>query len=241
MSAGPQNTTEWKKHKFNKKKRGGAKNAKNNVSEAAGPNFDQKTELRQTNEGGPSAQAAVNAPQKKPRPPNLDQHELNKQMYRQAQNKRQGEVQSPNSPVPLPLFECLYCVGIHEHLALQTSKEKSLTVKYGSLGANLKEQAKKSNQKQFEKFNDSQDECDFYEEMDVLTQLLTINTMASDATDKLLKRDIKQFGPEMPINKMNIEDGRSLESSPLEKLRVLSVQNQKDNFHLLDPQVQAIK
>ena len=51
-------------------------------------------------------------------------------------------MQSPNSPVPLPLFECLYCVGIHEHLALQTSKEKSLTVKYGSLGANLKEQAK---------------------------------------------------------------------------------------------------
>ena len=52
-------------------------------------------------------------------------------MYRQAQNKRAAEVQSPSSPVPLPLFDCIYCVGIHEHLVLQTSKERSLTRKYG--------------------------------------------------------------------------------------------------------------
>ena len=43
-------------------------------------------------------------------------------MYRQAQNKRAAEVQSPTSPVPLPLFDCLYCVGIHEHLVLQTDR-----------------------------------------------------------------------------------------------------------------------
>ncbi len=31
---------------------------------------------------------------------------------------------SPNSPVPLPLFDCIFCAGLHEHLALQTVKEK---------------------------------------------------------------------------------------------------------------------
>ena len=29
-----------------------------------------------------------------------------------------------SSPEPLPLFDCLYCAGIHEHLVLQTNKEK---------------------------------------------------------------------------------------------------------------------
>lgn len=41
---------------------------------------------------------------------------------------------------PLPLFDCLYCIGIHEHLALQTLKEKQLTIKYGG-EPNLKQDA----------------------------------------------------------------------------------------------------
>ena len=61
----------------------------------------------------------------------IDQYELNRQRYRQAQNKRTAEVQSPSSPVPIPLFDCIYCVGIHEHLVLQTRKERTLTSKYG--------------------------------------------------------------------------------------------------------------
>jgi hypothetical protein len=32
---------------------------------------------------------------------------------------------------PLPLFDCLYCIGIHEHLALQTLKEKTISKIYG--------------------------------------------------------------------------------------------------------------
>ena len=57
---------------------------------------------------------------------------MNREIYRKAQGKRAGEVQSPSSPVPLPLFDCIYCVGIHEHLVLQTCKERSITCKYGS-------------------------------------------------------------------------------------------------------------
>ena len=29
-----------------------------------------------------------------------------------------------DSPEPLPLFDCIFCVGIHEHLVTQTVKEK---------------------------------------------------------------------------------------------------------------------
>ena len=36
-----------------------------------------------------------------------------------------------DSPEPQPLFDCLFCVGIHEHLVLQTQKEKQLKNRYG--------------------------------------------------------------------------------------------------------------
>ena len=38
---------------------------------------------------------------------------------------------SPDSPEPLPLFDCIFCVGIHEHLVTQTVKEKNLKNNYG--------------------------------------------------------------------------------------------------------------
>lgn len=41
---------------------------------------------------------------------------------------------SPGSPgVPLPLFDCMFCVGFHEHLVLQTIKERQISTKYGYL------------------------------------------------------------------------------------------------------------
>ena len=43
-----------------------------------------------------------------------------------AQNKY-----ARDSPEPQPLFDCLFCVGIHEHLVLQTVKEKQLRFKAG--------------------------------------------------------------------------------------------------------------
>ena len=36
-----------------------------------------------------------------------------------------------SSPEPLPLFDCHYCAGLHEHLVLQTCKEKQLHKLYG--------------------------------------------------------------------------------------------------------------
>ena len=36
-----------------------------------------------------------------------------------------------SSPEPLPLFDCIFCVGIHEHLVTQTVKERSLRDQYG--------------------------------------------------------------------------------------------------------------
>jgi hypothetical protein len=35
-----------------------------------------------------------------------------------------GRKNGNDSPEPLPLFDCIFCVGIHEHLVTQTVKEK---------------------------------------------------------------------------------------------------------------------
>jgi hypothetical protein len=40
--------------------------------------------------------------------------------YKSLQERKNGG----NSPEPLPLFDCIFCVGIHEHLVTQTVKEK---------------------------------------------------------------------------------------------------------------------
>ena len=151
-------------------------------------------------------------------------------------------MQSPSSPVPLPLFECLYCVGIHEHLALQTSKERSLTTKYGRQGANSKETAQDQNKPAVERLNDSQsDACDFYDEMDALTHLLTVNTLASDANTRILAREIGRLGTaQLPAT--SDPSGPSLATtSPLEELRILGLQNELGRYCLLGAEVAAIR
>lgn len=45
--------------------------------------------------------------------------------------KQSNKYTCDDADEPLPLFDCLYCAGIHEHLVLQTVKEKQLCYKYG--------------------------------------------------------------------------------------------------------------
>ena len=53
-----------------------------------------------------------------------------KQMYLEAQAKKG---RNHDDMETVPLFDCMYCVGIHEHLALQTIKERKLTQMYGDV------------------------------------------------------------------------------------------------------------
>ena len=51
-----------------------------------------------------------------------------------------------SSPEPLPIFDCVYCAGLHEHLVLQTTKQKQLKIKYGqerTFNENKKEEDRK--------------------------------------------------------------------------------------------------
>lgn len=118
---------------------------------------------------------------------NIDRYELNRQMYRQAQNKRAAEVQSPSSPVPVPLFDCIYCVGIHEHLVLQTRKERSLTSKYGCTRRQAGDRDKLTHNA-MDDFDEDSEGADFYEKMGTLDQLFVVNLMAADAESKNLAR-----------------------------------------------------
>ena len=47
------------------------------------------------------------------------------------ESRTQNNKYARDSPEPQPLFDCLFCVGIHEHLVLQTVKEKNLKFIYG--------------------------------------------------------------------------------------------------------------
>lgn len=87
-SAASSSNTEWKKPKFQKKKRFGAKNQKNQqeaVSQAATGQTQPALAKKK-----PAAIKTQNLDP--PRNEKLDRHELNRQMYRQAQNKRTAEV-----------------------------------------------------------------------------------------------------------------------------------------------------
>ena len=71
-----------------------------------------------------------------------------------------------DSPEPLPLFDCIFCVGIHEHLVTQTVKEKQLKIKYSE-----SKKPKDLNQTVIE-------EDDFYQEIEMLHKLFVVNLMA---------------------------------------------------------------
>ena len=126
-------------------------------------------------------------------------------------------------------------------MALQTSKERSLTTKYGKQGAGSKEAAQDQIKPSAERLNDSlSDACDFYDEMDALTHLLTVNTLASDANTRILAREISHLGAaQLPASDPS---GPSLTAtSPLEELRILGLQNEQDRYCLLGAEVAAIR
>lgn len=65
-------------------------------------------------------------------PPAIDQEDIKIEQpklktYKSLHERKKGG----NSPEPLPLFDCIFCVGIHEHLVTQTVKEKQLKTRYG--------------------------------------------------------------------------------------------------------------
>ena len=108
--------------------------------------------------------------------------------------------------MPLPLFDCLYCVGIHEHLVLQTSKERSLTGKYGCVRRAAGDQDKLPHNA-LEDFAEDSEGADFYEKMEKLDQLFVVNLMAADVEVKNLRREHGE-----PVESAEAEDDRQHDS-----------------------------
>lgn len=263
-SAAPTSATEWKKPKIQKKKRLGGKNQK----------APQETAANQAAPAG-SGQAQPGPMKKKPealqtrhleaaRKENIvDQYELNRQRYRQAQNKRAAEVQSPSSPVPIPLFDCIYCVGIHEHLVLQTRKERTLTSKYGCARREPGEQDKLAHNGMDDYEVDSEG-ADFYEQMETLDQLFVVNLMATEAerknlarlhgeasesadADESLEKEADAGQGSSTTNTSKQADQADNASSCLsgkmamQELRALAIQQEKDSYNPLGAEVDLQK
>ena len=211
--------TEWKKAKIPKKKRFGAKNQKNQADAAAKPK-DGQPELAQPKQKPEAIQTKNLEPLKIDI---ADKHEMNRQMYLQAKNKRAGEAQSPSSPVPLPLFDCIYCVGIHEHLVLQTCKEKSLTQQYGCVRGSEAEQDKRMHG-MIRDDGLGSDAADFYQKMEKLDQLFVVNLMAN----KQEIRSLERLAGDM--NGKAAEDATGKKRGPTGRLSISSSQHQPNDM-----------
>lgn len=93
-------------------------------------------------------------------------------------SKSESKNKYANEAEPLPLFDCLYCIGIHEHLALQTLKEKQLNKVYGTEPSIQKLTTENKDQTYFE-FNE-----EFNENVRHLERMLTINIMEYERIKK---------------------------------------------------------